>query len=339
MFKSYLEKIASGLDLSRQEAAESLEIVIEGDVSAAEIGGFLIGLRLKGESIEEISGFVDTMQKHMVSVELADKDAIDVCGTGGDGTYSFNVSTTAALIAAAGGVTVAKHGNRSVSSKSGSADLLESLGININLSAENVKKCIDQAGIGFFFAPNFHPAMKAVVPHRKSLGIRTVFNMLGPLLNPAKVKRQLIGTFNIQTAEKLGGVLLNQDYVKACTVHSKDGFDELSPFASNDIFEVGNQQGRLNHFIYHPQKSTVQVDKDLFKGADSKHNADITLAVLSGKKNVAREMTVLNTAFAFYIADKTDTVEAGIRLAEDLIDSGQAMAKLNDFKEASNSYD
>ena len=335
MFKPYLEKIASGLDLSRQEAADCLEIIIEGEVSAAEIGGFLIGLRLKGETVEEISGFVDTMQKHMVSVKLADKDAIDLCGTGGDGTNSFNVSTTAALVAAAGGVTVAKHGNRSVSSKSGSADLLESLGININLSSENVKKCIDQAGIGFFFAPNFHPAMKAVVPHRKSLGIRTVFNMLGPLLNPAKVKRQLIGTFNIQTAEKLGGVLLGQDYIKACTVHSKDGFDELSPFASNDIFEVGNQQSRLNHFIYHPQKSTMLADKDLFKGADSKYNADITLAVLSGKKDMAREMTLLNAAFAFYVADKTDTVEAGINLAEDVIDSGIAKKKLDEFREAS----
>ena len=170
-----------------------MDKIITEDISGAEVGGLLVGLRVKGETVEEISGFVDTMQKHMVYVDLVDKNAIDVCGTGGDGRHSFNVSTTCALVAAAGGVTVAKHGNRSVSSKSGSADLLEALGVKIDIPPEKTKKSIDEIGIGFFFAPNYHPAMKAVVPHRKSLGIRTAFNILGPLLNPARVKRQLIG--------------------------------------------------------------------------------------------------------------------------------------------------
>lgn len=337
MLKPYLEKITAGQDLSRQEASEALNVIITGDLSGAEVGGLLVGLRVKGESVEEISGFVDTMQKHMVSVDLADKNAIDVCGTGGDGRHSFNVSTTCALVAAAGGVTVAKHGNRSVSSKSGSADLLEALGVKIALTPEKTKKCIDEIGIGFFFAPNYHPAMKAVMPHRKSLKIRTVFNMLGPLLNPARVKRQLIGTFDLQTAEKLAGVLQSQKYDKACTVHSEDGYDELSPFSSNFVFEIGSETGNIKQFTYKPAKLADRNAGEFVEGADSKTNAEITLQVLNGEKGSAREMTVLNTAFAFYVAGKTQTIENGSELAENTLDSGKARQKLDEFVEFSNS--
>lgn len=337
MLKPYLEKITAGEDLSRQEASEALNVIITGDLSGAEVGGLLVGLRVKGESVEEISGFVDTMQEHMVSVDLSDKNAIDVCGTGGDGKNSFNVSTTCALVAAAGGVTVAKHGNRSVSSKSGSADLLEALGVKIDLTPEKTKKCIDEIRIGFFFAPNYHPAMKAVMPHRKSLGIRTVFNMLGPLLNPARVKRQLIGTFDLQTAEKLAGVLQSQKYDKACTVHSEDGYDELSPFSSNFVFEIGSETDNINQFTYKFAKVADRNDEEFVEGADSKTNAEITLQVFDGKKGSARDMTVLNAAFALYVAGKIQTVEEGIKLAEEILDSGAGAKKLNDFIEMSNS--
>jgi anthranilate phosphoribosyltransferase len=292
---------------------------------------------VKGETVDEISGFVDTMQKHMLHVDLRDKNAIDVCGTGGDGTHSFNVSTTCALVVAAGDVTVAKHGNRSVSSKSGSADLLEALGIKIDLTPEKTKKCIDEIGIGFFFAPKYHPAMKAVVPHRKSLGIRTVFNMLGPLLNPARVRRQLIGAFDLQTAEKLAGVLQAQKYNKACTVHSEDGFDELSPFSANFVFEIGSETDSVKHFSYKPTKQLEKNAGEFVEGADSNTNAVITKEVLSGKKGSAREMTVINAAFAFYIAGKTTSVEEGFKFAEDVLDSGAGMKKLEEYVEFTNS--
>jgi anthranilate phosphoribosyltransferase len=207
MFQQYLEKIQAGEDLTRSEAARALEAIIEDQVSATEIGALLMGLRMKGESEDEIAGFVDAMEKYMVIVSLKDPDAIDVCGTGGDGKHTFNVSTTAAFIISAAGVTVAKHGNRSISSKSGSADVLKALGINIEMHPEQAKKCADEIGLTFFYAPLYHPAMHKVAPHRKNMGIRTVFNMIGPLLNPARVRRQLIGTFNLDSAQKLAGVL------------------------------------------------------------------------------------------------------------------------------------
>jgi len=336
MLKPYLEKIMAGEDLTRQEASNALEEIIAGDISDTEVGALLVGLRVKGESVEEISGFVDTMLQHMVRVELADKNAIDVCGTGGDGTHSFNVSTTCALVAAAGGVTVAKHGNRSVSSKSGSADLLEALGVKIDMTPEKTKKCIDEIGIGFFFAPNYHPAMKAVMLHRKSLGVRTVFNILGPLLNPARLNRQLIGAFDLQTAEKLAGVLQSHKYKKACTVHSNDGYDEFSPFSSNFVFEVDEEEDSIRRFSYRLEKPVNKNTGKLVNGADNKTNAEMTRQVLGGQKGPARDMIVLNAAFAFYVAGKLKTIEDGIKLAEETIDSGAGINKLNDFIEMSN---
>jgi anthranilate phosphoribosyltransferase len=275
--------------------------------------------------------------KRYPALSIKDKNAIDVCGTGGDGRHTFNVSTTCALVAAAGGVTVAKHGNRSVSSKSGSADLLEALGVKIDMTPEKTKKCIDEIGIGFFFAPNYHPAMKAVVPHRKNLGIRTVFNILGPLLNPAQVNRQLIGAFDLQTAEKLAGVLQTQNYKKACTVYSHDGYDEFSPFASNFVFEIDNNTRHIKRFSYEPDTPAYKLTGKYVEGADGKKNAEITRQVLSGLKGPARDMTVLNAAFAYYVAGKSPTIEHGIQLAEDTIDSGGGLRKLNEFIELSNS--
>lgn len=334
MFKTYLEKVSNGEDLTRIEASEALEYIIKEEASATEVGGFLVGLRVKGESVEEILGFVNTMEKYMVKVQLQDKNAIDVCGTGGDGKHSFNVSTTTALVVSAQGVSVAKHGNRSVSSKTGSADVLQELGVKIDLDAEKVKQCVDEIGIGFFFAPLFHPAMKTVAPHRKNLGLRTVFNMLGPLLNPAQVKRQLIGAYDSETARKIAGVLKMRHYEKACAVHSLDGFDEVSPFSKNDIFEVNRKQKKIK--IYQFEKPNGKYSPREITGDDQRKNAEITLAVLAGEKSAARDMIVLNSGFAFYVAGKTKIVEEGISLAENALDSGAARKKLDQFVEMSN---
>ena len=337
MFKEYLEKLAEKEDLSREEAANALQMLIDDQLTETEIGALLFGLRMKGESVSELLGFVDTMQKNMVSVDLEDSNAIDVCGTGGDKKHSFNVSTTAALVVAAGEVTVAKHGNRSVSSKSGSADVLEKLGVKIDLSPEKTKQCIDDVGIGFFFAPKYHPAMKVVAPHRKNLGTRTVFNMLGPLLNPAGVKRQLIGTFDAETAEKIAKVLKKQGYSKACTVHSWDGFDEVSPFAPNQIFEVVNKEDKIKSYRFKTEKIAQNKElKEQMLGGDSDQNAKITMSILKGEKGVPREATVLNAGFGLYIGGKVYNVEDGVQLAEQLIDDGTALKKFNEYVEISN---
>ncbi|MDD3807009.1 MAG: anthranilate phosphoribosyltransferase [Candidatus Marinimicrobia bacterium] len=333
--KCYLEKIANGCDLSRSEASYALEQMIEGTITDDEIGAFLMGLRMKGESVEEILGFVDTMEANMVKVPLDSEIAMDVCGTGGDKKHSFNVSTTTAFVVSAGGIPIAKHGNRSVSSQCGSADVLESLGICINLGPEEVFSCIQKTGLGFLFSPRYHPVMKAILPHRQNLRLRTIFNMLGPLMNPAGVRRQLVGAYNRETAKKLADVMLMKGHTKACTVHSDDGFDEVSPFATNYIYEINKGEIREYTYSYEiPSHST----KWALLGTDKTHNAHKLVEILSGEKNAARDMTVLNAAFAFYVADKVNGISEGIALAEDIIDSGAALQKLNDLREISKHY-
>jgi len=337
MIKEYLEKISNHADLSREEAGKILQLIIDDQLSATEIGAILFGLRMKGESEEEILGFIDTMQRNMIATQLNDPNAIDVCGTGGDQKHTFNVSTTAALVVAAGGVTVAKHGNRSVSSQTGSADVLEKLGIKIDLPPQKTKQCIDEIGIGFFFAPLYHPAMKAVAPHRRNLATRTIFNMLGPLLNPAGVRRQLIGTFNGETAAKTAAVLKKRNYLKACVAYSNDGFDEVSPFAPTQIFEVNLNDSLPKSYLFQPYKSVYVYRKNLpIYGGDSEQNASISLLILKGNPGIAREMTILNAAFGLYVADKVESIKTGIALATELIDSGSALRKLNEYRQISN---
>jgi anthranilate phosphoribosyltransferase len=334
LFKNYLEKISDNENLTRKEAADALECIIREEPSATEIGAFLVGLRVKGEAVEELSGFVDTMEKHMVRVDLQDKNAIDVCGTGGDGKHSFNVSTTVGFVAAAAGIPVAKHGNRSVSSKSGSADVLEHLGAKIDLTPEHTKRCVDEIGIGFFFAPLYHPAMKVIVPHRKSLGIRTFFNMLGPLLNPAAVKRQLIGTFNLEAAQKIAEVLQMRGSVKACTVYSSDGFDEVSPFDFSHVFEVDASKNEITEHQFNPPEFENASQK--IAGGESAENVEIIKKVLSGKKGSEYQIISLNAGFSIYVGGKADSIEQGIVMAKELIDKGAAMKKMNEYIEFTN---
>lgn len=330
VFRDLLEKIAAKNNLTRQEAAEALELIIREELTPTEIGAFLFGLRVKGESADELLGFLDTMEKHMIRVELEDANAIDVCGTGGDGKHTFNVSTTVAIVAAGGGVTVAKHGNRSVSSKSGSADVLEKLGIRIDLTPEQTLECINTTGLGFFFAPHYHPAMKMIVPHRKNLAVRTFFNIMGPLLNPAGVKRQIIGTYDAETARKLAEVLQKMDFLRACTVYSEDGFDEVSPFKPSMIFEVEDGRKSVKEYQYKPPAFVQNSNK--LAGGDSKENAKIILDILRGAQGPERQITVLNSAFAFYVSGMVDTVNEGVELAKTVIDSGSALTKLKQYK-------
>ncbi|HPU87995.1 MAG TPA: anthranilate phosphoribosyltransferase [Spirochaetota bacterium] len=333
--RPFLEKITAGKDLAREEASCVLEKIIAGDASETEIGALLVGLRIKGETVDELVGFVDTMERHMDAVSLADADAIDVCGTGGDSSFTFNVSTTAALVIAAGGVTVAKHGNRSISSKTGSADLLEALGVKIDLNSAQVKRCIDEIGIGFFFAPLFHPAMKAVAPYRKKLGLRTFFNMLGPMLNPARVTRQLVGAFNLETAGKIAAVLQARGSRKVCAVHGNDGLDEISIFADTTVFETAPGVMAPRRYEYRPPRANATASLAQVKGAGIDDNIRMTMQVLQGERSTARDMTVVNAAFGFYVAGRASSIEDGIRMAEESIDSGAALKKLSQFKDFS----
>jgi anthranilate phosphoribosyltransferase len=336
MIKNILEKIIGSEDLSQTQASEVCELIINGEISSVQAGALLTALRIKGETVSEIMGFIDTMESHMISVAINDANAIDMCGTGGDNSNTFNVSTTASLIVASGGVSVAKHGNRSISSKCGSADLLEALGVQISLDPNAVKKCIDEIGIGFFFAPLYHPAMKNIAPVRKSLEIRTIFNILGPLLNPAGVKRQLIGIFNPKTAKKIASVLSARNYKKACTVHSLDGFDEISPFSPTKIFEISSHMDGQIEYSFTPKFTHDQSGLNQITGKSCEENVSITKNVLEGKTGPARDMSVLNAAFGFYIGEKVSTVEEGISLAENQIDSGAVGQKLNEFQQMSN---
>ncbi len=336
MFAPILEQIASQKPLSRETAANALEAILKGEVPVEAASAFLMGLRTRGETPEEIAGFVDVMSQHMEKVELGDPDAIDVCGTGGDGKNTYNVSTTAAFILAAGGVTVAKHGNKAISSKSGSADVLKALDVNIEMPPSQAKRCADELGVTFFFAPFYHPAMKVIAPIRHKLGIRTIFNMLGPLLNPAQVKRQVIGTFSHASAQLIAETLAQQGVQKAFVVHSQDGYDEVSPFAPTQVLEVeGNHIVRT--FEFTPPSSGQNLNPADASGHSPQENAEIIRQVLTGeRKDAAREFAVLNAGFGFAVAGKTATIEEGITLANEIVDSGVAWTKLQAFVYLSN---
>lgn len=334
--KEILEKIACGQNLTRTEAREALQLIIDDAISATQAGALLMGLRQKGESVDEINGFLDVLTEHMVKVPLQDDQAIDVCGTGGDGKGTFNISTTVAFVLAAAGVTVAKHGNRSISSKAGSADLLEALGANIQLNAEQAKQCADEIKITFFFAPLYHPAMKNIAPHRKSLNMRTVFNMLGPLLNPAGVKRQLIGAFNAQAAEMMANVVLERGHDYAYVVHSSDGLDEVSPFSTTRVHEVKAKERQLYHFEFNGFQTSGELNEIL--GQSAEQNAEKLKLIFKGKKGADRDIVLLNSAFALKAAGKVNTIDQGIQLAAEVIDSGAALQKVKQFVEMSNSF-
>jgi anthranilate phosphoribosyltransferase len=325
-----LDRVASGRDLSADDASTVLGRIMAGEVSQTQIAGFLIGLRTKGESIDEIVGFARTMRSLATRVHNDRPDALlDTAGTGG-GRTSFNVSTTAALIAAGAGCPVAKHGNRSATSLSGSADLLEALGARIDLGAEAVGRCIDEVGFGFMFAPSHHQATRFVIPVRKQLGVRTIFNFLGPLTNPAGAGRQLIGVSDPTFTEVIAGALAGLGATRALIVSSEDGMDELSAAAPTNVIEVDG--GETRRYTVTPAELGIEpIDGDGVPGGTPAENAQTTRLILAGRSGAAREMALINSGAAIYAAGRAETIAHGVELARTAIDDGAAAAVLDRF--------
>jgi len=336
MLKEAIQKLVEGKNLCEDEIIAALNCIMEGNATPAQIGSFITALRIKGETIEEITGCAKVMREKADRITLEKDYFIDIVGTGGDCSYTFNISTAAAFVTAAGGVTVAKHGNRSVASKSGSADVLESLGVNIALEPQKVKECIDRIGIGFMFAQTFHKSMKHAAGPRRELGIRTIFNILGPLTNPASAKGQLLGVFSDKLTEPLAHVLHNLGVEKAMVVYGMDGMDEISLSAHTKVSEL--KDGKVTTYYLNPEDYGMKlVSKEELVGGDSKENAKIILSILNGERGPKRDIVVLNAAAALYVGKAVENIRDGIALAEELIDSGKALEKLNELKEYSNS--
>ena len=332
-FKTYLAKVASGTPLSFDEARAAFDIVMSGDATPSQIGGFLMALRVRGETIDEISGAVATMRAKMLPVS-APADAIDIVGTGGDASGTYNVSTCAAFIVSGAGVPVAKHGNRALSSRSGAADTLAALGINIEIGPERIGACIREAGLGFMFAPSHHSAMRHVGPSRVELGTRTIFNLLGPLSNPAGVKRQLVGVFAPEWVEPLAHVLKDLGAEAVWVVHG-EGLDEMTTTGPTRIAELRN--GTVRMFEVEPsQAGLATTTPDKLKGGEAAQNAKALKAVLDGAPGAYRDIAILNAAGALVIADKAADIAEGARMAAQSIDSGAARARLDDLIRVSN---
>ena len=325
-----LDAVASGRDLSSDEAAAVLAEIMAGDVSHVQIAGFLIALRTKGETVAELAGLARTMRALAVSVPVARDRLLDTAGTGG-GRSTFNVSTTAALVAAGAGCAVAKHGNRSATSRSGSADLLEALGARIDLGPADVGRCIETTGFGFMFAPQHHQATRFVVPVRRELAVRTIFNFLGPLTNPAGARRQLFGVSDPAYQETIAGALAALGTDRALIVASDDGLDEISTTAPTRIIEVNGDE--LRDYRVTPQELGVEPgDGEGLAGGDPEHNAAVTRAVLSGQAGPARDLTLVNAGAAIYAAGEVvDPLRDGVEAARSAIDDGRAAATLEAF--------
>jgi len=336
MFTYFLEKISVSEDLTPGEAENALKLIVNGDVSDEEVAAFLYGMRIKGEKVGELTAFVNEMREASVPVDVDVDGAVDLCGTGGDKSGTFNISTAAMFVVAGAGVPVLKHGNRSVSSKSGSYDVLELLGAVPNLEKEQVEQLFEETGMAFMFAPNFHPAMKYVMPARRSLQLRTFFNMLGPLLNPAGVRHQVVGAFSEEAAGMMIQILANLDTETAYTLHADDGLDEVSLSSPTKIFELkSNMIG--NPTSFDPDMLGFdKVDFNELLGGDAKRNATILTNIMDGKASFAQQRIVeLNAAFGIYVTGKAGSLEDAAEMASESISSGRARDKMNLFIETS----
>lgn len=337
-FTDILEKVSTHEHLTEDEASSAMKQIFRGDVSNEEIAAFLYGMRMKGETVTELTAFVKEMREAAVRVEVDTTNAIDLCGTGGDKSGTFNISTTAMFIAAGAGVPVLKHGNRSVSSKSGSYDVLESLGAVPNLQKEQVEELFNRTGMAFMFAPNFHPAMKHVMPARRALKIRTFFNILGPLVNPANVRYQVIGAFNKETAQKMIQILGNLQTENAYTVNSHDGLDEVSTTSQSEIFELKTHLSG-DSVIFDPRSLGYErTDHESLLGGNAEKNARILLNILDGTSTRAqRDIAELNATFGIRASNITDDLEEAREMAAESINSGKARKKLDQFIKESQS--
>lgn len=333
-----LEKISTHNHLTEEEASAAMKLILNGEVSNEEIAAFLLGMRMKGETVVELTAFVKEMRSAAVPVEVDITNAVDLCGTGGDKSGTFNISTTAMFIVAGAGVPVLKHGNRSVSSKSGSYDVLESLGAVPNLQKKQVEELFNKTGMAFMFAPNFHPAMKHVMPARRALKMRTFFNILGPLVNPANVRCQVIGAFNKETAQKMIQILGNLHTENAYTVNAHDGLDEVSTTSQSEIFELKTHLSGDSVTFDPVSLGYEKTDHNSLLGGNAKDNAQILINVLKGRSTRAqRDIAELNATFAIRASNITDDLEEAKEMAVRSINSGEAKKKLDQFIKESQS--
>lgn len=321
-------------DLPFDMAAQAMREIMQGQATAAQIAAYLVALRMKGESVEEITASAAVMRECCTKLPH-NMDVVEIVGTGGDEAFTFNISTVSAFVIAAAGVPVAKHGNRSVSSKCGAADVLEALGACITLSAEQSAKVLEKTGMCFMFAPNFHASMKYAAPVRKELGVRTIFNILGPLSNPAGAATQLLGVYDESLLEPLAKVLLGLGIRRAMVVHGSDGLDEITTTTTTQVCEL--KDGALCHYVLDPRECDITCceSKDL-AGGDASENAQIARAVLGGEKSAKRDIVLLNAGACLYMAGKANDIKSGVALAAQLIDSGAALAKLEAFVKTTN---
>ena len=332
-FKPFIAKVASGRSLSFEEARQAFDIVMSGEATPAQIGGFLMAMRVRGETVDEISGAVATMRAKMLPVE-APADAIDIVGTGGDVSGSYNISTCSAFVLAGAGVPVAKHGNRALSSKSGAADTLMALGIDIDIGPREIATCIREAGVGFMFAPRHHSAMKHVGPARVELGTRTIFNLLGPLSNPAGVKRLMVGVFSPEWVEPVANVLRTLGAEAAWVVHG-DGLDEVTTAGSTKVAQL--KDGTIELFTVTPEEAGLgRADFADLRGGDAAHNALALRSVLAGEKSPYRDIVLMNTAAGLLVAGRVASLPEGVAAAARSIDTGMAEQALERLIKVSN---
>lgn len=332
---TFISKIQAGDSLAAEQAQTAMDKIMSGEATPEQIGDFLIALKNKGESAEEVAGFVNSMRSHSLKLELDDKNAVDGCGTGGDGSNSFNISTAAAIVAASAGVTIAKHGNRSVSSKCGSADILEFMGGNIDPGVDATQEAINKIGFGFIFAPRFHPAMKHAGPVRKKLGVRTVFNILGPMTNPATVTRQVIGVYDKTLMPLMAEVLKLTGSQHVLVAHSDDGMDEFSVSADTNFVELkdGNLETKK---ISATDVGLAIHSSELLAGGEPIDNVKIFHAVLDGQQSACLDAVLFNAGAMIYVSGKVDSIKIGVELAREAVESGKAKNKLAQWIEFSN---
>ena len=335
MIKEAIAKVATKTNLTEVEAETVMREIMQGEATDSQIASYITALRMKGETVEEITGSARVMREKAVQIRLDAKYQVDTCGTGGDMAHTFNISTTVAFVVAGAGVTVAKHGNRSVSSKSGSADVLQALGVNIEIPSHRVEACMTEVGIAFLFAPMMHQAMKYAIGPRREIGIRTLFNILGPLTNPAKVTAQIMGVYAADLTAPLARALGNLGATHAFVVHGMDGLDEITITGKTMVSEF--KDGKVKDSVIHPADFALPLGKvgDL-RGGDAKENAAITIDILKGQIGSRRDIVLLNAAAGFVASGKAVDFKEGIRLAADSIDSGAALRKVEQLKAFTN---
>jgi anthranilate phosphoribosyltransferase len=330
-----IKAVTEKRDLTAEEMNATMRLIMTGEATPAQVGGFLIGLRMKGETIDEIAAAANVMRELASKVDVDKKHLVDTCGTGGDSSGSFNISTASAIVVAAAGGKVAKHGNRSISSKSGSADVLETAGVNLELSPEQVAECVNEIGVGFMFAPLHHSAMKHAIGPRREMAVRTIFNVLGPLTNPAGAPNQVLGVFSKDLVEPLAHVLqrLGSDHV--LVVHAEDGLDEIS--ISSPTFVAELNDGKVVTYTIQPEDfSMTRADLEKIRATDSAHSLEIIKSVFSNTDGPARDIVCLNAGAAIYAAGLTASLAEGVKKAQDVIASGQASEKLQQLIEKTN---